>query len=265
MTQTDLDRAYDLIKEGNVQAAVALLEPIIRNDRENGDAWWLLANATDDPATQQNALNNVLRIGGSTSRVHKARLMLQALEEQENPFEDLEPAPLEELSAPRQKFAAPRRKRSAWKVFLFAFLGMFLCICASCVGIVFAAGGSIDELVSLASVPENFTSQGMLELGGTINGEITSEDDYEGFIYRADGQEKLIIEIETVEDIPPFVLVYGQDGAMIPTGSINYAPSASGETTVSQSIITLPQAGEYAIVIRPLFSLGITSYEMTIR
>ena len=43
-----LNHADDLIKQGQIQEAIDIIEPIIRNDRDNEDAWWLLANATED-------------------------------------------------------------------------------------------------------------------------------------------------------------------------------------------------------------------------
>lgn len=59
---TTLERAFELIKQGEKAQAAALLKPILRQDRRNVDAWWLLANATSDPAKKARMLERVLAI-----------------------------------------------------------------------------------------------------------------------------------------------------------------------------------------------------------
>lgn len=58
----DLQRAYELIEADSLSDARTILQQIVAADRNNADAWWLLAHAVDNPDEARNALNNVLRI-----------------------------------------------------------------------------------------------------------------------------------------------------------------------------------------------------------
>ncbi|MBX3063789.1 MAG: tetratricopeptide repeat protein [Anaerolineae bacterium] len=57
-----LERAYNLIQQEQLDDAVNLLRPIVARDPDNPDAWWLLANAVSEPHDAYNALTNVLRL-----------------------------------------------------------------------------------------------------------------------------------------------------------------------------------------------------------
>jgi len=84
MSESQLRRAYELIKEGREQEAIGIIEPLIRFDPDNEDAWWLLANATEDADSKRNALNNVLRLSGNPTRVEKAQQMLRIVNAQQS-------------------------------------------------------------------------------------------------------------------------------------------------------------------------------------
>src|SRR5687767_10489025 len=60
--QQVLHDAYELIKSGQKQEAMRLLVQVLQSDRNNANAWWLLANATDEPGKKQQALEQVLRL-----------------------------------------------------------------------------------------------------------------------------------------------------------------------------------------------------------
>ena len=55
-THEELQRAYTLIKEEQIDDALAILRPIVLNEPENVDAWWLLANAAIEPAEAREAI-----------------------------------------------------------------------------------------------------------------------------------------------------------------------------------------------------------------
>lgn len=76
MTSQRLKQAYELIKAKKKQDAVDILRPILKFDDKNADAWWLLANALDDPDEIREALENALRLDLSSD---KARKMLDNL------------------------------------------------------------------------------------------------------------------------------------------------------------------------------------------
>ncbi len=85
MSADQLRRAYDLIRQGQKEEAAAILQPILKTDRGNADAWWLLANALTDPAKQIQALNQVLRLRPNDQRAEK---LLGRLEAEQRAKED---------------------------------------------------------------------------------------------------------------------------------------------------------------------------------
>lgn len=62
MRSLALTRAYELVEAGKSDEARTVLEPILLNDRDNVDAWWIYAHAVDDPAEARRALMNVIRL-----------------------------------------------------------------------------------------------------------------------------------------------------------------------------------------------------------
>lgn len=60
--QGTLASAYELIEADRLDEARSVLKPILAENIDNADAWWLYAHAVDDPETARTALNNVLRL-----------------------------------------------------------------------------------------------------------------------------------------------------------------------------------------------------------
>lgn len=58
----NLSRAFDLIEADQLSEARIILEPLLAQDVDNADAWWLYAHAVEDRDRARDALNNVLRI-----------------------------------------------------------------------------------------------------------------------------------------------------------------------------------------------------------
>lgn len=105
-THEELRRAYTLIKQEQIDEALAILRPIVLNEPDNVDAWWLLANAAIEPAEARESLIQVLRIDPDYANAPKAREMLERLNEQFPPvpdeldrFPELRPA-VEEIPEP---------------------------------------------------------------------------------------------------------------------------------------------------------------------
>ena len=86
-TRDQLQVAYQHLKSGEKAQAVTLLKPIVRADRDNADAWWLLANALEDPDKQRKALHHALDLRPDHA---KAEQMLADLDAEHLPsIEDL--------------------------------------------------------------------------------------------------------------------------------------------------------------------------------
>lgn len=73
-----LNEAYGLIEADKLDEAEALLTPVLEQEPDNVDAWWLYAHAVTDPETARMALNQVLRIDSSYA---DARTLLTRLDE----------------------------------------------------------------------------------------------------------------------------------------------------------------------------------------
>lgn len=72
-----LREAYNLIKAKQRQQAIEVLLPVLQDDEDNADAWWLLANCLTDPNDAREALDNVLRL---QPEHEKAQKMLSAID-----------------------------------------------------------------------------------------------------------------------------------------------------------------------------------------
>jgi hypothetical protein len=65
VTEQALMRAYELIEEEKLSDAETLLKPILEQEPDNADAWWLYAHAVSDPEAARMALNQVLKLDGT--------------------------------------------------------------------------------------------------------------------------------------------------------------------------------------------------------
>lgn len=61
-TSRALEQAFEHIEAGRPDDAVPLLEPLVADDPDNLDAWWMLVHAFSDPQDARRALSNVLRL-----------------------------------------------------------------------------------------------------------------------------------------------------------------------------------------------------------
>lgn len=61
-TNQALSEAYELIEADRLAEAEAILKPILADDPDNADAWWLYSYAVTDVETARMALNTVLRL-----------------------------------------------------------------------------------------------------------------------------------------------------------------------------------------------------------
>jgi hypothetical protein len=88
MSQEQLQRAYNFIKVGQQREAMEILRPIVRNEPDNADAWWLVANAVTETDFKRRALENVIRLRPNHV---KAQNMLDQLNASmsDDPFADL--------------------------------------------------------------------------------------------------------------------------------------------------------------------------------
>lgn len=61
-TEQSLSEAYDLIEADKLQEARAIIEPILEQDSQNADAWWLYIHAVEDADKARDGLNTLRQI-----------------------------------------------------------------------------------------------------------------------------------------------------------------------------------------------------------
>ncbi len=84
-----LEQAYDLIQQERLEEAIAILQPILLSEPTNADAWWLWANAVEEPDDARQALQKVLELNPDHAQ---ARQLLEQLDQLYAPVEEAETA-----------------------------------------------------------------------------------------------------------------------------------------------------------------------------
>jgi hypothetical protein len=74
MAEEQLRKAYALMKQGQTKESLALVQSVLKQDKNNVAAWWLMTNLlADDPERQKKALDKVLSLDPN----HKLAVQLQ--------------------------------------------------------------------------------------------------------------------------------------------------------------------------------------------
>lgn len=244
-----LNHAYDLIKQGKIQEAIDIIEPIIRSDRNNEDAWWLLANATEDIDAKRNALNNVLQITENESRKNKAETLLRQLDD---PFDFDIPATntvgMSEYVAIDDvpKKSSGRFNCATISLIIVGLIGA--CGLFGCFAIYNFVG---DEMFDILSIPEIYDNLGTLENNETYTDDISSSQPIDGYFYSGELGEELQITLTTNAEVAPFITIYDiNNSALI---AISQTRSFDGNASLSYQ---LAEDGDFLIAIRGLELLG---------
>lgn len=244
-----LDRAYELIKQGNTQSAITMIEPLIRAEPNNEDAWWLLANATEESEAKRNSLNNVIRLTSNQSRQQKAEMMLKQLDADHYDFE-VSQSDRFHMSAYDDNAKASIEKRSGFgcgKIALVIVALVGVCAIVSCFGIYFVAGNLFDVF----NYPDNYDDMGIVQTEQTFTGTLSETEPTDGFRISADEGDSLVIELESTADTAPFVLLYDRETRLLVGFGQPQALSGTLFTTIA-----VPESGDYLIIIRGFEILG---------
>lgn len=288
MVQEQLNQAYRLIKRGSKEQALELLYPLLDENPDNGDGWWLLANATDDTDAKYYALNRILELGGNYSRLSRVRQMLNSLPPQ-NAFDDLYQPENSDLdfSTSVRSSSAPRQYELAYEdpyspqnrndgkgcriiLGIFAILVFVACIAYSILGIAamnFARemAGEFGEVFDVFSAPTEYDDRGVVEYGQVVTGQITGVNDRIGYRINANAGDQIILTIQTSDTQAgvPMVYLYGPDDVYVAGTSESNASSSVISATSTTAVIQT--TGEHLIVVRPMMSFGIASYQLSIQ
>jgi tetratricopeptide (TPR) repeat protein len=60
-TEHKLEQAYNLMQQEDLESATAILQPLLINEPQNPDVWWLWANVAENPEDARHALDKVLQ------------------------------------------------------------------------------------------------------------------------------------------------------------------------------------------------------------
>ena len=273
MSRDELQRAYDLIKSGEGRQAETLLEPIVAADPDNMQAWWLLANAVDNPIRKRSALRQVLRLQPDHA---KAQAMMAKLEEpvDETQFDFDEPdsGPVLSTGGQRVVVTKPKRQNRSCLVILLVFI---FGACGLCTLSVVALGGSLGSVVLQAindpevraafsqitqygSLPTNLEQRGSIEIGQTVKDEV-SPGHNQAWTFSGSSGDNYSITLRTQNDnFVAVVFLYGPDSTMQGFGLS--AGSAQNLATINQG---LSSTGQYTIVVTAFGQSG-GSYELTL-
>lgn len=264
MSNDQLQRAYQLIQAGNKAQAVALLEPLIRADRENDDAWWLLANATEDTDAKRNALNNVMRLTTIDSRRQQAQQLLNTLDSDPFDFDFGEDAPASEGTPSYTAIdETPKRANRGGLncgTLILGIIGLLgLCICGGGI-LIFTTMGDIMEMGAL---PEDTVILSDLAVQEPVFGTLSAADSADAYRFTPDSTGTYRVTVDSESDLQPYIFVYYED-----TGIFAGASAAQMTATEAVANIALDAELDYIFVAQAFDiwgqDIGYGDYELTI-
>jgi hypothetical protein len=290
-----LKQAYDLIKAGQKTQAVSILRAVLRNDRDNADAWWLMANALAEPDDVREALENVLRLRPANT---KAQAMLDKLnarypprrknDDDEFAFDDDDDFDfdddLPQSHGGRVPVTRPASSGPSTLLIVLAIVGglavfsCVACLIATSAGVL-TFGRAIEQVVTdptFAAVMEDFAQsvtviagsqrlpadanmRGSIRRGQTVTGNVdTFRDD--GWTLEGELGSSYIIELNARDStLDPQLYIYNPDGRLLAENDdIDFSSNRN-----SRLEITLPVNGIYTIIVSAFGQGG--AYELIVR
>jgi hypothetical protein len=240
-----LNQAYNLIKEGQNQAAIDILEPLIRSERDNEDAWWLLANASNDPAAKRNALSNVLRLTNNETRKTKAQAILQQLDDDPFDFDIGQPQKVGMSSYQALDDVAQKKSSGLSCATISLILVGIVGVCACIAG--FGIYSIFGDMFKFISAPSDYIDYGVIEDGDSLTGELTTDAPTAGYQYTGTEGEVLSIEVSSNAETAPFIVIYNLETQIF----ISLSQTQYYETEASTTI-ELPSTGDYLVTVRSM-------------
>ena len=242
-----LDHAYDLIKQGEAQGAIDVIEPLIRAEPDNEDAWWLLANATSETEAKRNALNNVLRLTSNTAREEKAQTMLAQLDADPYDF-DVSTASTVGMSS-YQETTHTKENSSGCGRFVLAVIGVVgTCALVSCIGIFWLT----TMMFQMFAFPDTYEAMGTVVFEETVEGNLTTTDPIDGYTFVGNEGDMLEIELESDAEVAPFIILYDVETEEI----MGLAQVDETFSILDANVLLVPEDGEYLLVIIGIDFLG---------
>jgi hypothetical protein len=272
-TRTELQKAYQLIKNGEKEEAVSVLRPMLTVDPNNADGWWLLANAVSDPAEQRSALEKVVMLRPDHAQARAKLADLKGASEFR--FDDSSSAEgfgdtpeKAKRGQPQPVYIQPAKKGTNPLLVILAVIGVIaLLICGACFVVatqgVNMFGQMIGTVVNSTLMPGSFPnnlstisslhSNSRINIGDTVTGQLDSMASAEGYTFNGDTGQNVTITVSTRDkDFLPEVGLYDPSGKLVDSNSIFSSTNNQAATVTAR----LPSSGTYTIVVRGFFSQG---------
>jgi hypothetical protein len=240
----ELDQAYKLIRAGQIVEATSILEKLIRENPDNEDAWWLLANATYAPDAKRNALNNVIRLSQNAERRAKASTILNELSLDRYSFDSPQPS---YSSFPDYKEKTRHLERGG---------GRFVLIGIGLLGVLafVACFAFFTIMVPLMEMPETYEQMGVLEEGIEREG-VLDDNAIHGYQLHIGAGQRVRITARkgSVDSSPPYLFLYDSAGRIVTISS------EAGQDYIRLEELILLE-GDYTLVLREDFAFGEGAY-----
>lgn len=294
-TAAQMRRAYDLIKHKQRAAAADILLPIVDQEPDNANAWWLLANARTEPNGVRAALEQFLRLKPGNA---KARQMLDELNAKYPP-----PPPVDDFEFvfdddAADRFDAPPQRRADGidqprarlktntvnarrlqqvevsrpaggnnnaLIILMVIGGLLLCSVVACLAFVAIPAGTVlnqfrqeFEIFSESGTFGERVLRGEIAIGQMANSRVgTSTDD--AWTLRGEAGYQLTIEVNATDGrLDPQVYLYDSNGNLLDEND-----DIGNGNYNSRLIYRLPYSGTYTIVVSA-FGMG-GDYQLIVR
>ena len=279
-TRAQLQQAYQLIKSGQLAQALEILQPIVLADRNNADAWWLIANASTDPVKQREALETVVRLRPDHQQAQQKLAELKGAEtfsfdepgQYSSPI--LDDKPKRGTVAVGQPVIVQSKSGTNPLLIILAVIGVVaLLVCGGCFFVTSQGVALFGQAISTISnsvtgMPEmfgtlsaitasdklsnvsNLESKGSIGVGDSHDDTLANSFSNHGYTFSGETGQSITVRVEGSGDLDPEVAVYDPGGSLV---AYNDDFAAGRDSQVS---LSLTSTGMYTIVVSGFASSG---------
>lgn len=172
-SKSQLKLAYDLHKQGKSAEAVPIVQNVLRQERENVHAWWLLANIVDNEDRQRKCLERVLVLNPAHAGASKMLKQLDGEAEETASLYDLATALPEKTkrTAKSERKRKDARHKQQDRIVMFAVFFMLVMMGAAVAITAINSANSTTATVEVADTqnPVNADYQRAVQEGWPVN------------------------------------------------------------------------------------------------
>lgn len=275
-TREQLRRAYDHIKGDRKMSAIQILRVVLEADPNNADAWWLMANAVDDPAEQRAAVEKTIALNPSHAQANERLAAIKSSEEFQ--FEQPETSFAELIGEPKSKrvplesfveVVPPRRGTNPIIIILAIIGALALAVCAGCFVLSLQVTTIVTDIVETVEqiitetpfsalgngqpLPDDTNNKGPINVGDTRQETLTGTFDKHAYTFIGDTGQEITIRVKSSgnANAAPTIALYNPSDIQIAQSSPFGTMTNQGEL-----VITLPRSGKYTILVSGFITNG---------